>query len=312
MVTLSRRSIAADNNGTCSQTDLFSYEFFLDGSMQIKLQASGYISAAYAGNDDGYGYRVHNQITGSPHEHVINFKADFDIFGRENSLHVAEFVPVTKDYIWSDGPRNTFQIERSFIESEDQGRMKWSARGATQYSIVNTDHLNSFGEYRGYRISASGPTAHLTSPTSSNLREAVHPFTFDLAVTRRKDSEPRSAHHYNALDVLEPMVNFNDFFDGEGLRQEDLVLWFNLGMHHLPSSADIPNTLFNVAHTSVQIVPVNFHEVDPSRETAHRVRIDLDVTTGAVNNVELFGQGDGTCVMTVGGQEEALYRYGQG
>lgn len=293
--------------------DLFSYEFYLDGSMQIKLQASGYISAAYAGNDDGYGYRVHDQISASPHEHVVNFKADFDVLGKENSLQLAEFVPVTKDYVWSDGPRNTFQIERSFVESENQGRMTWSARGATQYNVVNTDRRNRFGEYRGYRIAASGPTAHLTAPASSNLREAVHPFTFDLAVTRRKDTEPKSAHHYNGMDVLAPMVNFDDFFDGESLRQEDIVLWFNLGMHHLPSSGDIPNTLFNIAHTSVQIVPVNFHETDPSRETGHRVRIDLNATTGMADNVELFGQEDGTCAVTLGGgQREALYEYGQG
>lgn len=292
--------------------DLFSYEFYIDGSMQIKLQASGYISAAYAGNDEHYGYRVHDQISGTPHEHVINFKADFDILGEKNSLQLAEFVPVTKDYAWSDGPRDTFHIERSFVESEDQGRMTWSARGATQFNIVNTDRLNRFGEYRGYRIAASGPTAHLSAPTSSNLRQAVHPFTFDLAVTRRKDVEPKSAHHYNALDVNEPMVNFDDFFDGESLTQEDLVVWFNLGMHHLPSSADIPNTLFNIAHTSVQIVPVNFHEVDPSLATAHRVRIDLNATTGAVDKVELFGQDEGMCEMNIGGQREALYGYGQG
>lgn len=283
--------------------------------MEVKLQASGYIQAAYAGdtNDEYYGYRVAKQISGAPHEHVINFKADFDILGTSNSLQLAEFVPVTKDYVWSSAPRNTFHIERSFVESEDDSRLNWGGPhgAATQFNIVNTDERNRFGEYRGYRIAASGPTAHLTPPKSSNLLETAHPFTFDLAVTRQKDTELKSAHHYNALDPREPMVNFGNFFDGESLVQEDLVLWFNLGMHHLPTSSDVPNTLFNVAQTSVQIIPVNFHEENPERETVHRVRIDLDLETGAVTDVELFGQDDKVCAVNVGGQLEALQQYGQ-
>ncbi|PHH73301.1 hypothetical protein CDD82_5550 [Ophiocordyceps australis] len=290
---------------------LFSYEFYLDGSMQIKVQASGYIYSAFATNSTSYGYRIHNQLSSAPHDHVLNFKADFDILGRQNSLQLAEFVPVTQSYVWSKRPRNTFHIERSFIESEDQARLKWNERGATQYNVVNTDRVNRFGEYRGYRIAASGPTAHLTMPKSSNLGQAVHPFTFDLAVTRRKDEEPKSAHPYNGFDVAQPMVNFDRFFNGESLRQHDLVLWFNLGMHHLPASGDLPTTLFNAAHTSIQILPVNFHDVNPAQETVQRVRIDVDEATGAAKHVERFGQDDGTCSVLVGGGLDSLNAYGQ-
>ena len=34
------------------------------------------------------------------------------------------------------------------------------------------------------------------------------------------------------------MINFDEFFDGESLKQEDLVVWMNLGMHHLPHTGD--------------------------------------------------------------------------
>lgn len=30
-----------------------------------------------------------------------------------------------------------------------------------------------------------------------------------------------------------PLVDFDKFFDGESLAQEDLVAWINIGMHHL-------------------------------------------------------------------------------
>jgi hypothetical protein len=30
-----------------------------------------------------------------------------------------------------------------------------------------------------------------------------------------------------------PMVDFHKFFDGENITQEDLVVWVNVGTHHL-------------------------------------------------------------------------------
>lgn len=35
----------------------------------------------------------------------------------------------------------------------------------------------------------------------------------------------------NAYDPGNPVIDFDKFFDGENLLQEDLVLWANLGMH---------------------------------------------------------------------------------
>lgn len=74
--------------------------------------------------------------------------------------------------------------------------------------------------------------AHLTVQNSSNLVNAAHWAEHDLQVTKRKDTEPKSAHRFNSQDVYDPPVNFDDFFNGESLEQEDLVVWFNLGMHH--------------------------------------------------------------------------------
>ena len=51
----------------------------------------------------------------------------------------------------------------------------------------------------------------------------------------------RAAHAFNDYDTARPLIDFNNFFDGDNLIQEDLVLWFNLGMHHVPHTGDLPN-----------------------------------------------------------------------
>lgn len=112
----------------------------------------------------------------------------------------------------------------------------------------------------GLTVVAAGAT-HLTMANSSNAGRAIHFATADLFVTQQKDSEPRASDWVNTYDVDNPLVDFAKFLDGESLDQEDLyvhiqnpnptqtilalsntsrsVLWFNLGMHHVPHTGDL-------------------------------------------------------------------------
>jgi hypothetical protein len=54
------------------------------------------------------------------------------------------------------------------------------------------------------------------------------------------------------------------------------VVFFNLGMHHVPHSGDIPNTLMHTAASSVMFTPFNFHDRDPSRLTSQGVQLDIN------------------------------------
>lgn len=81
----------------------FSYEFYSDGSINIEVRASGYIQAAfYAGNSE-YGYHIHDSLSGSMHDHVLNYKVDFDILGTNNTMSTVSNVPVSESYPWSNG-----------------------------------------------------------------------------------------------------------------------------------------------------------------------------------------------------------------
>lgn len=212
---------------------MFSYSFYLDGSIAVEVRASGYIQSAYFAKNDDYGFQIHDFLSGSMHDHVLNFKADFDILGTDNSVQLMRNTPVTTTYPWSGNKtRNTMKLVRSFIDSEDDARINWDANSQTQFLVVNKDETNKYGEYRGYRVLPYTGAAHLTVENSSNLVNAARWAGYDVQVSQRKDTEPKSAHAYNSQDVNDPPVNFDAFFDGESLDQEDLVVWFNLGMHH--------------------------------------------------------------------------------
>lgn len=273
---------------------MFSYEFYMDGSINIVVRASGYIQSAYFAKNSDYGYQIHDALSGSMHDHVLNFKIDFDILGTANTMTTTSNVAVSEVYPWSNGKaRNTMKLQRSSIINEDEGKLDWAANGVTQFIVVNKDAKSIYGEDRGYRILPSSPTIHLTVEDSSNLVNAANWAKHDLYVTHQHDTELRSSHPYQSQDVANPPVNFDDFFNSESLEQEDIVVWANVGMHHVPHTGDLPNTVFTTAHSGLQIMPLNYLLGSPVKETVNMVRVDYE--DGNESTVLDFGQGSPSC-----------------
>lgn len=87
-----------------------------------------------------------------------NLSNSQDILGTENSVQLMSQKPVTTTYPWSGNKtRNTMKLERSFIETEDDGSFNWDFNGQTQVIVVNQNETNKYGEYRGYRSKSRAP-----------------------------------------------------------------------------------------------------------------------------------------------------------
>lgn len=72
------------------------YKFRTDGSITILVRALGYIQSGYSARNEEYGFNTHDNLSGSMHDHVLTFKADFDILGEKNLLQKVEFIPTTE------------------------------------------------------------------------------------------------------------------------------------------------------------------------------------------------------------------------
>ncbi|KAE8447169.1 hypothetical protein EG329_011000 [Mollisiaceae sp. DMI_Dod_QoI] len=260
----------------------FDYIFYLDGTIEVKVRASGFIFAAFwtgtHANEDEYGYRVHDAASTSMHDHVINFKADLDVAGTENIMVRVGVEPLTIDYPWDDEnttPRNTMHLVKRVVEKETG--IDWPQNSGELFIVMNQNATNAWGEKRGYRVQPGtgiGAPVHLTILNSTTLGKGAEWASHDLWALKRKDTEPRSSSPANALSPLDPIVDFSKFVDGEDIVQDDLVIWFNLGTHHIPHAGDIPNTLMHTSSSSVMFTPFNFHDRDPSIHTRQGVKIE--------------------------------------
>ena len=76
---------------------MFDYSFHMDGSLEVIVRASGYLQSSFYFPDQGkYGPRIQQATQGSLHDHIITYKADFDIISTNNSLQVSELKAVNQ------------------------------------------------------------------------------------------------------------------------------------------------------------------------------------------------------------------------
>lgn len=240
---------------------MFTYAFGLDGSLEITVRASGYLMSSYYYKDQGrFGPRIQKATQGSIHDHIITFKADFDILNATNSLQRTELKAVEQTQPWFPelGTFEQLQLDTGMVQEEQQ--FNWAANHEVMYTVVNSGITNAWGEKRGYRIIPGKSNIHLTTLKSPWSRHNMAFAKSHFAVTHQHDTEPFANSVHNANLPWKPQQDFNKFFDKESVDGQDLVIWFNLGMHHFTRAEDVPVTLFSEAVTSIAFAPQNFFD----------------------------------------------------
>jgi primary-amine oxidase len=160
------------------------------------------------------------------HDHVINFKADLDIAGTQNTMMRVGIEPLTMDFPWDNpatGPRHTMHLVERPVEKEIG--IDWPKNAGDMYIVMNENLTNTWGERRGYRVAAGtgmGNPSHLTILNSTSLGVSAEWATSDLWVLKRKDLEMQSSTALNWFEPKTPLVDFSKFVDGEDIRHEDL------------------------------------------------------------------------------------------
>ncbi|KAK0207087.1 copper amine oxidase [Desarmillaria ectypa] len=271
---------------------VFDYMFQLDGTIEVRVSASGYLQGGYWDpKQDGYGGRIRETTMGNLHDHVINFKIDFDIGGIENSLleTTTSQEVVTQPWFDDDWGQEVIQqkITKKIIENENDALLKYHQNFQGVYSIINQDNKNAWDLPRGYAIHPGYSPIHNTVVGSKRLLNNANWARYNLAVSHRKETEPSSSAIWNMNLPGKPAVDFHKFFDGENITQTDLVAWVNVGMHHLPVSEDSPNTKTNVAASSFMLTPWNYFDSDPSMESSNAILLKIPEKPG-----ESFGYDD--------------------
>jgi primary-amine oxidase len=208
------------------------YIFYLGGTIEVKLCASGFIRAAFhtptseSAKRNEYGYRVYDALATSLHDYVLNFKVDLDVAGISNTFVRVGVELTTMEYPWDEEtttPRNTLHLVQHAVEKETG--IDWPTNSGEMYIVMNENSTNAWGERRGYCITPGtgmGTPSHLSILNSTALGKSAEWAYKDLWLVNQKDTEPRSAEPWNSYEPQDPLVDFGKFIDDEEVVDEDL------------------------------------------------------------------------------------------
>lgn len=245
---------------------IWDFHFYQNGVMEARVSATGYIHATFfTPNGLNYGTKVYSYVLGNLHTHLIHYKVDLDISGRNNSFESMDLKFVNVSNPWSPG--HTIQqslLTKTQHETERSAAFRFGKKFPRYMHFYNQNQENRWGHKKGYRIQFNSH-AHSVLPKGWREESGITWSRYPLAVTRHKDSEATSSSIYTQNDPWEPVVSFEDYIrNNENIVNQDLVAWVTVGFLHVPHSEDIPNTATPGNAVGFFLRPFNFFDEDPS------------------------------------------------
>jgi primary-amine oxidase len=249
----------------------FFWYLYQDGTIESEVKATGIIatSAVPPGTKPRHGQLVAEGLNGMIHQHFFNARLDFDIDGRGNSVYE---VHTESEPMGETNPYgNAFFARRTLLASESEAPALIDPLRGRYWMVVNPEVRNAIGEPTGYKLMAGENVQCFARPDSPYMRRAGF-LSKHLWVTQFDEHERYAAGDYPNQHPLGDGLPAYIAKD-RSLENEDLVVWYTFGLHHLPRPEDWP--VMPVAYIGFMLKPVGFFDrnpaldVPPSQAAAH-------------------------------------------
>jgi primary-amine oxidase len=223
----------------------------------LKGVATRRMSEATAAADTKYGTLVAPNLIAVHHDHYFNFRLDIDVDGQANSFNQDVYRPVR---LPSDSLRRSIYVVEPRIAASESGAQLDTHNGPFKMRVINEARTNALGNPASFELLAANHARLLLDPQDWPARRASF-LQHDVWVTPYESAERHAAGEY----VLGSRGN-----DGlavwsrrdRPIRNQDIVVWVNMGMHHFTRAEDLPvmPTLWH----SFRLRPHNFFDRNPA------------------------------------------------
>lgn len=278
---------------------IMAFMFNQAGEVGYEVRATGILSTQPI--DDGvevsWGTVVHPGVLATHHQHIFSLRVDPMIDGYENRLVYDEALPMPRSDF---NPHGTgYYTQETVVENSGGYNLDFDKNRT--FKIQNTAVRNPInGKPVAYKIHAPGFQKMLADPESFNFKRAEFADKNIYAVKYR-DDELYAGGKYT-----------NQSRGGSGVRSwaarkekivdEDLVLFLQFGINHVPRIEDFPVMPCEIIKVSMK--PVNFFDRNPAidvppstQEFNKSVQLSEQHRQGGLEG-EVDGKGDVCCTTT--------------
>jgi len=223
----------------------------------LKGVATRKMTDSSALDDTRFGTLVAPNLVAVNHDHYFNFRLDLDVDGPANSVNRDVYRPVR---LPPGSPRRSlYVVERQIAETETTATVD-THRAPVRLRVINEHVTNGVGNPASYEVLAVNHARLLLDPEDWPARRAAF-LRHDLWVTPFQAEERYAGGQYMLGSRGDDGLAVWAAKD-RAIRNQDVVVWVNLGMHHLTRAEDLPVT--PTMWQSFRLRPHDFFDRNPA------------------------------------------------
>jgi primary-amine oxidase len=235
-----------------------------DAALTGIMLAKGAAQARVSGHDGGHdgifpsGHLVAANVVAPHHQHFFNFRLDLDVDGPANSVREMN---TRAGAAGRDNPsQNAMVMEETEFPSERRASRSLDLPSARHWLVVNPTEQNALGHHTSYILVPSGNALPYVAP-SSEVRKRAGFINSHFWATRLKPAEMHAAGPYpNQSAGGDGLPRW--IADDEPLAGQDVVVWYTLGITHIPRPEEWP--IMPAAHIGFRLIPGGFFDRNPA------------------------------------------------
>ncbi|MFN6570647.1 primary-amine oxidase [Dendronalium sp. ChiSLP03b] len=237
--------------------------FHQDGTLEVENELMGIVlaqgtAAEKQSEDDSYGRLMAKNIFGVNHQHFFNYRLDFDVDGQANSVMEmnVQGLPMNEKNPFG----NAIAVEETLLTKETAAVRDLDIKHSREWMIVSTENKNALGAASGYML-MPGSNSTFLPVEGAKIRQRAEFATHHVWVTKYQPSELYAGGDYP--NQTQPGQGLPKYIsDDESLMGEDIVLWYTMGVTHVPRPEDWP--VMPTHRVGFKLVPRGFFNRNPA------------------------------------------------
>ena len=204
------------------------------------------------------GHLVAANVVAPHHQHFFSFRLDFDVDGPKNVVHEMN------TRARAAGPGNPFLngivMEETLLRSEAAAQRKMNMQAARTWQVLNTSERSTLGYHPGYIIVPGGNSLPYVALASQVRRRAGFVNNHFWATRYHEDEMSAAGTYPNQSSGGDGLPRWAA--NNESLVGQDVVLWYTLGVTHIPRPEEWP--VMPVTHVGFKMIPGGFFTRNPA------------------------------------------------
>jgi primary-amine oxidase len=238
----------------------FYWYLYTDGTIEYEVKLTGVLTtgAVAEGDMPRWGNLVAPGLYGPHHQHFFSVRLDMAVDGQRNSVYEVDSLPEPPG---PGNPHNNAWFTReTLLATEGNACRNADSNTARYWKITNPSVINELGQEVAYKLVPGAVVPPMLQPGSA-IYDRARFVQHNLWVTAYDPKEKFAAGDY-PYQSPDPQGLPQYIAADEPIADQDIVLWYTVGAHHVVRPEDWP--VMPVVAVGFHLKPVGFFDGNPA------------------------------------------------